>query len=89
VCCRPAPSDPHHVGRRGVGQKTDDYRTVPLCRRCHDEFHATGMLRGVGGVREHFFRKQIDLLVEWISGEELAFGVAEANEAPAGARERG
>lgn len=29
------PSDPDHVGPRGVGQKTSDYLTIPLCRFCH------------------------------------------------------
>jgi hypothetical protein len=24
----------------GTALKTDDYRTVPLCRECHDELHA-------------------------------------------------
>lgn len=24
----------------GTALKTDDYRTVPLCRICHDELHA-------------------------------------------------
>jgi hypothetical protein len=38
-CQRPGPSEPHHFGRRGVGQKTDDYRTVPACRTCHDAKH--------------------------------------------------
>lgn len=34
-CSAPAPSDPHHVGREGMGQKVHDYRCVPLCRSCH------------------------------------------------------
>lgn len=38
-CGADAPSDPHHVGSRGMGQKTDDLRCVPLCRRCHDAYH--------------------------------------------------
>jgi hypothetical protein len=29
------PSDPDHVGPRGVGQKTSDYNCIPLCRACH------------------------------------------------------
>ncbi len=39
ICGAQEPNDPHHYGSRGVGQKTDDYRTVPLCRRCHDRVH--------------------------------------------------
>lgn len=34
-CGTPGPSDPHHEGKRGVGQKTSDLLVVPLCRRCH------------------------------------------------------
>lgn len=35
-CGAAAPSDPHHFGERGVGQRCSDLLTVPLCRRCHD-----------------------------------------------------
>jgi len=28
-------SDPDHEGPRGVGQKTSDFLTIPLCRPCH------------------------------------------------------
>jgi len=40
-CSAPPSSviDPHHYGPRGMGQKTDDYRTIPLCRVCHLEAH--------------------------------------------------
>lgn len=38
-CKAPPPSDPHHFGPRGVGEKCDDYRTVPLCRLCHHMAH--------------------------------------------------
>lgn len=36
----------HHHGPRGMGEKTDDYRTVPLCDVHHREFHATGTVSG-------------------------------------------
>lgn len=38
--------DPHHFGPRGVGQKCDDYRTIPLCRPCHLTAHRLGWGRG-------------------------------------------
>lgn len=40
-CCRcgAGPAEPHHWGPRGKAQKTDDFRTIPLCRACHDAFH--------------------------------------------------
>jgi len=34
----------HHHGPRGVGQKTDDWRVVPLCVHCHAELHSCGRL---------------------------------------------
>lgn len=66
-CRAPAPSDPHHYGSRGMGQKTDDYRVVPLCRRCHDAFHDTRKLPGLDVATTKLFllQKQVDLLVEW------------------------
>lgn len=39
-CGAPGPSDPHHVGRHGMGTKATDYSVLPLCRKCHDEWHA-------------------------------------------------
>lgn len=39
VCKAPAPNDAHHFGRSGLAMKADDYRTVPLCRRCHNDWH--------------------------------------------------
>lgn len=46
ACRRPGPSEAHHYGPRGVGQKADDLRAVPLCRACHDHLHARGELPG-------------------------------------------
>ena len=37
---RPGPSSAHHHGPRGMGEKTDDYRTIPLCHEVHMAFHA-------------------------------------------------
>jgi hypothetical protein len=46
-CGALAPSEAHHWGPRAVGEKTDDLRTVPLCRRCHDAWHGpAGTLPG-------------------------------------------
>lgn len=63
LCGATPPSDAHHWGRRGVGQKTDDYRTVPLCRGCHDHVHA----QGPGKAVERLLRVQVDLLVAWLA----------------------
>jgi len=66
-CQAPGPSDPHHYGPRGLGQKTDDLRTVPLCRRCHDHFHAAGYVAPFTKAEtvERILREQVQLLVDW------------------------
>lgn len=38
-------SDPHHIplkGHGGMGIKTDDNRTIPLCRFHHELYHQMG-----------------------------------------------
>jgi hypothetical protein len=38
--CGKRPSDAHHhTGKRGIGQKSDDKWSFPLCRTCHSAFH--------------------------------------------------
>lgn len=71
-CHAEAPSDPHHYGSSGIGQKTDDLRCVPLCRRCHDCFHDHRELpkMGVATTRVFLLTKQVDLLVEYVRGLE-------------------
>lgn len=65
ICGKPGPSDPHHYGPRGMGQKTDDLRTVPLCRGCHDAFHATGACPPYDATETalEFYRAQVDALI--------------------------
>ena len=41
-CGKAAPSDPHHHGKRGVGQKVRDTLCIPLCRDCHTRYTNTG-----------------------------------------------
>lgn len=51
-CCRCGarpPSHAHHevLNGRGKSQKAHDARSLPLCARCHDDFHAVrGMFAG-------------------------------------------
>lgn len=75
VCRAPAPSDPHHFGPRGIGQKTDDRRTAPLCADCHRCFHDTGSLPGLSRVEAEcvLYRAQVDLLLRH-ADEERAVG---------------
>ena len=38
VCSEPAPSQAHHLkctGERGIGKKSSNKQTVPLCNECH------------------------------------------------------
>lgn len=74
-CVAPAPSDPHHFGRHGHAIKTDDLRVVPLCRRCHDDFHRhrciprISAFSSVDRMRVHLLEVQVSLLIEWIHFE--------------------
>lgn len=51
-CCRCGARPPNHahheiLNGRGKSQKAPDARTLPLCARCHDDFHAvTGRFAG-------------------------------------------
>ena len=45
VCDHPPRSDPHHLkatGERGMGLRSTDKHTVPMCRHCHDEVERAG-----------------------------------------------
>ena len=54
-----------------MGQKTDDLRTVPLCRICHDNFHRMGVLPAMdkSTTKVVILAKQVDLLVEFLRCE--------------------
>lgn len=66
-CGAPAISDPDHVGPRGVGQKTDDPRCVPLCRRCHTERTDTDCLPGLTKQETELLilRVQVELILRF------------------------
>ncbi len=70
ACCGcgvPGPSEAHHVGPRGVGQKADDFGAVPLCRDCHQHITDTNCLPGRDRTQTEMviLRFSRDLLVEW------------------------
>ena len=51
-CSKPAPSEvSHHPedGHGSVAMKTSDIDTLPLCRRCHGEWHQRGTLGRMTG----------------------------------------
>lgn len=41
VCTRSG-VEAHHADTGGVGIKCNDTRAIPLCHRCHMEYHALG-----------------------------------------------
>lgn len=69
ICGAPGPSEAHHYGPRGAGQKTDDVRTVPLCRLHHDEWHQRGALPSAAlsgpSARVRFLVTMVDQFVAW------------------------
>ncbi len=69
VCFAPPPSDAHHYGHGGgMGMKTGDDETVPLCRGHHAEWHAHGCIALVGEHDEtvsFFIKTQRVLRSEW------------------------
>lgn len=71
-CFAPGPSDPHHYGPRGIGQKASDYLVVPLCRKCHDCFHSTRAIDpfDIERTKVELLKTQVQLLTAWIQGAE-------------------
>jgi hypothetical protein len=53
-CGRHGPSEAHHFGKRGKGQKSSDFETVPLCTMCHREWHSNGL---PGGTRAEWLER--------------------------------
>lgn len=40
-CTAPAPCQAHHhTARRGTAQRAHDHDAIPLCARCHRNFHS-------------------------------------------------
>ena len=60
-CCscgaRP-PSHPHHSTGGGMGMKSSDRETMPLCARCHRSFHdGTGKFDGFTKAQRRLFQE--------------------------------
>lgn len=70
--CGASPSEAHHWSHHGgvMGNKVDDYRTVPLCTEHHRYWHDHGTLPGMErvGSERHFVIHQSVLLSEWCDG---------------------
>jgi 5-methylcytosine-specific restriction endonuclease McrA len=60
----------HHFmhGDKGTGMKVSDFYTVPLCFRCHRQFHDHGTLPGLSRDRTEavFYRAMARMLKQWI-----------------------
>lgn len=40
VCHSPPPNDAHHIkNNTGMALKSSDFETIPLCSKCHYDFH--------------------------------------------------
>jgi len=70
ACYASGPSDPHHwAGKeeKATGRKVSDYRTVPLCRRCHDYYHATRAIPNASMIdtKLHFLTVQTRMSVSY------------------------
>jgi hypothetical protein len=76
TCGMPEPSEAHHYGPRGYGQKTDDHRTVPLCHGCHSAWHNKSTLPGFDRSEAIalMYRVQVDMLIAYfVRGEREAW----------------
>lgn len=71
ACGAPPPSEAAHLGPRGIGQKTDDRRTAPLCSACHRYWHDHGRLPELSREESENvqLRTQLELVLGWYSEE--------------------
>ncbi len=69
----PNPSEASHHGPRGMGQKTDDYRTIPLCHDHHTQWHQHGTLFGWDRATTDAWIQEriIRLLIEWAERKDV------------------
>jgi len=71
VCGSQVTIDPHHHGRHAMGEKTDDYRCVPLCHYHHMTYHDRGFAGDLEGWSdEDFLEHTVRLLVLYLRGIE-------------------
>ena len=66
VCGGPA-GQAHHVRfgqAAGMGTKPDDYRSIPVCAKCHDKIHNWKLDANDIG-REEILECMLYLLIEW------------------------
>lgn len=67
VCFR-TPVDAHHFGPGGMGLKSNDYFTVPLCREHHNEFHRRGQIGDMSPkeTKAEFYKQGMRILVDFL-----------------------
>jgi hypothetical protein len=80
IFCHRKADDPHHYGRKGTGQTTDDTKIVPVCRQGHDALHHRRLdelcapAEYLGMYDDHrwarvealIFRTQVELVTEYL-----------------------
>jgi len=57
----------HHIETGGVGTKGSDFRTTPLCHRCHRELHRIGSTRFEAEHRVDLYEEAFRLLETFVS----------------------
>lgn len=76
----------HHMGRRGLGEKSHDHEAVPLCAAHHRDWHnCTGVFKGRdrawrAGFAEGVIAQTRDLVTRWrtnLKTEPCRFGRAQ------------
>lgn len=63
---------PLGVGGKGTSMKHDDWYTVPLCKRHHDEWHATATMGDWDAERckDEFTLSLLRIMGDWIESED-------------------
>lgn len=66
VCLRPGPSDAHHC--RSDGMLRDDFKTIPLCKACHQGQHGYHNAKETWEQDNGKDYAYLPLVAEWLAG---------------------
>lgn len=71
IICESPIVEAHHHGRHAMGEKTDDYRTIPMCHKHHMHYHSQGFTGDLGGWSDaDLAQLMIQYLVLYLRGVE-------------------
>ena len=67
--------DPHHLKTVGMGRKRalpkwEDFTTIPLCRKHHQELHQIGRETFERKYYINLYKEALKILAQWIFNEE-------------------